>query len=116
MLNNTNNNTSSNSKKIIQFIFQYKYWLILASYAFWLTLLDNNNLISLFKLKKEISKYETKKEYYENEIAQLHKEHNTLTNNIDACIEYGRREFYVKKKNEQIFVIVPEEEKNVKRN
>ncbi len=94
------------SKQQIKRIFQFKIPFIIGFYLLWIFFFDSNNLISLFKLNKEIQKFEGKKAFFEKEIAEQETEHDKLTSDIQTCIDYGRKNLYLKEKDDVIFVTV----------
>ena len=68
---------------------------------------DEYNFIMQYKLSGKIRKVEKEIEFYEKGIEKLQKEYNALTQDINAIERYGREHFFLKKDNEDIFVLVP---------
>ena len=69
-----------------------------------MTFFDTNSLLMHFELNQKIKKLKNQKIYYQNEI----KKDRTIVNEIesDSGIEkYAREKLFMKKENEEIFLI-----------
>lgn len=93
-------------KKLLQQLLKIlsnKYVLISTVFAIWMFFLDSNTWLIL-KLNKEISKTEKSIDYYKSELekdAQLLEE----LKDPKALEIYAREKFFMKKENEEIFII-----------
>ena len=80
------------------------YVIIILFFVIWMTFFDTNSLLMHFELNQKIKKLKNQKIYYQNEI----KKDRTSINEIesDSGIEkYAREKLFMKKKNEEIFLI-----------
>ena len=69
---------------------------------------DTNSWLINRDLSKKIDKLENRKEFYKNEISNDRKALNEINNNPEMLEKYARERFYMKKKNEDIFIIKEE--------
>lgn len=76
----------------------------------WLLFFDQHDLITQIELKQELNELETTKAYYEEEIEKTEQDLNELLTNDEQLERFAREKYLMKKPNEEIFVIVPEEE------
>ena len=80
------------------------YVIIILFFVLWMTFFDTNSLLMHFELNQKIKKLKNQKIYYQNEI----KKDRTSINEIesDSGIEkYDREKLFMKKGNEEIFLI-----------
>lgn len=81
-----------------------KYVLVLVFFIIWMLFLDNYSYMDHRFLNKEIEELETNKKYYQNEIKKDKKSIKTLKNQ-HQIEKYAREKYYMKKDNEDIFII-----------
>jgi len=67
--------------------------------------IDTNSWIIHRELSKKIEKLEERKEFYQNEISKDRKALNEINNDQEMLEKYARERFFMKKKNEDIFII-----------
>ena len=82
-----------------------KYLVIFVVFLIWMLFLDTNSWIIQRNLNKKIEKLEDRKEFYKNEISNDRKALDEISNNPDMLEKYARERFFMKKKNEDIFII-----------
>lgn len=71
--------------------------------------IDANDVITQFKLKQQLERLEDEKAYYLQKIEEVKKDREELLSN-DALLEkFAREKYFMKKKTEDLFVIVEEE-------
>jgi cell division protein DivIC len=81
-----------------------KYVLVLVAFAFWMLFLDSNSWLIHRELDLEIGNLEKNKEYYLNEISK----DKAIIENLNDSLElekFARREYFMKRDNEEIFII-----------
>jgi len=86
-------------------ILRNKYISSVIVFVIWISFFDRNDLITQFDRKHELQKLETSKEFYEKEIATTKKDLMDLNNNPAVLEKFAREKFYLKKPNEEIFII-----------
>ena len=79
---------------------------ILTSVVFfiWIFFIDSNSILVNIKLNKEISELKKRKDILENQI-QMDKKIISNLQNLDSLEKYAREKLYMKKDNEEIFII-----------
>ncbi len=90
-------------KKSIFKILTNVYVLITSAFLIWILFIDENTSLNK-KLGKEIEELETSIEFLEKK----NEENKRLINNLQDSLQlerYAREKFYMKKKNEDIYII-----------
>lgn len=88
-----------------------KYLLALSAFLVWMLFFDRNDIVSQVQLRIKLADYRDKKEYYEKQIKDVKREKNELLTNKDSLERFAREQYMMKKDNEDLYVIVPEEKK-----
>jgi len=90
----------------------YKNKYILAIILFILIILffDDNNLIERFRLIDEAKELESQIEFYEKEIDESNRKLEELKTDSHNLEKFAREEFFMKKDNEDIYIIVEKED------
>lgn len=91
-----------------------KYVLVLIGLAVWLMFLDNYSYFENRTINKELEELEENKAYYIQEIKKDSASIKQL-NNPDQTEKYAREKYYMKRENEDIYIIefednVPDED------
>mgnify|MGYP001459370246 FL=1 len=89
-------------------LFSNIYILITTVFLIWILFLDSNSVVVNIKLKSQINDLENKINQLQKEIEIDKKLINTLKN-LDSLEKYGREKHFMKKQNEEIFIIEIEE-------
>ena len=80
------------------------YVLILTVFVVWMIFFDTNSLLIHMELRKEIKKLEKQKEFLQEEIEKDKKVLDKLSD-PEELEKFAREQYYLKKKNEEIFII-----------
>lgn len=80
------------------------YILISVVFFIWIFFIDSNSILVNIKLNKEISELKQRKDILENQI-QMDKKIISNLQNPDSLEKYAREKLYMKKENEEIFII-----------
>ncbi len=80
------------------------YVLILTVFVVWMFFFDTNSLLIHMELRKEIKKLEKQKEFLQEEIEKDKKVLDRLSD-PEELEKFAREQYYLKKKNEEIFII-----------
>ena len=80
------------------------YILISVVFFIWIFFIDSNSILVNIRLNKEISELKERKEILENQI-QMDKKIISNLQNPDSLEKYAREKLYMKKENEEIFII-----------
>ncbi len=94
-------------KKVSLFlkIVRNKYLIAFVAFVVWILFFDRNDLFTQWDRKQELNKLEKSRAYYQNEIATVKKELQSLQNNASIIEKYAREKFYLKRANEDIFIV-----------
>lgn len=79
-------------------------------FVIWWVFFDQESLVVQYNLTKIKVGLEDQKEYYYEEIEKDREAINTLQNDTVLLEKYAREKYYMKKDNEDVFVIIREEE------
>ena len=80
------------------------YILISVVFFIWIFFIDSNSILVNIKLNKEISELKERKDILENQI-QMDKKIISNLQNPDSLEKYAREKLFMKKDNEEIFLI-----------
>lgn len=83
-----------------------KYIITIAVFGVWLMFFDQNNLWDKMKLKSRINHLEKQKQHYEVEIEQNERKLSEIQESAESLEKFAREEYLMKRKNEDIFIIV----------
>lgn len=86
-----------------------KYLLVLIGTFIWMMFFDRYKLPSQYKLSAEITKLEKDRDFYRSEIDRISKEKSDLFNKPGELERFAREKYFMKKNNEDLFIIVEEE-------
>jgi cell division protein FtsB len=94
-------------KKVIS-VLKNKYLLTLTALTVWVIFFDKNDLSTQVELRKEVKQLQEERNYYAHEIAGITSDIRELTTNPKTLEKFAREKYYMKRDNEDIFVIVEE--------
>ena len=80
------------------------YILISVVFFIWIFFIDSNSILVNIRLNKEISELKERKDILEDQI-QMDKKIISNLQNPDSLEKYAREKLYMKKENEEIFII-----------
>ena len=89
-------------------LFSNIYVLITTVFLIWILFLDSNSVVVNIKLKSQINDLENKINQLQKEI-EIDKKLIATLKNLDSLEKYGREKHFMKKQNEEIFIIEIEE-------
>ncbi|WP_350290900.1 septum formation initiator family protein [uncultured Croceitalea sp.] len=90
------------------------YILVLTLYAIWMAFFDTNSLLIHLELRREIKKLEQQKEFLKNEITK-DKEALKGLSTPEELEKFAREKYYMKKDDEEIFLIEYEDSLKIKK-
>ncbi len=85
-------------------VFTNIYILVLTVFVIWMVFFDTNSLLIHLELQKEIKKLEKQQEFLKTEIAEDKKVLKKLSD-PEELEKFAREQYYLKKKNEEIYLI-----------
>jgi cell division protein FtsB len=84
------------------------YFLFGIMFLFWMFFLDSNDFVAQYKLRKKLVDIEGEKEYYLDKIKEVEKDRQELLSNQDLLEKFAREKYLMKKKSEDLYIIVEE--------
>lgn len=92
-------------------LFRNKYFLATAFFVVWMLFFDKNDVISQYEYHSQVSKLEDEKAFYEKETDKSRKDLKELDSNLSSAEKFAREKYFMKKENEDVFVVVKSTEK-----
>jgi cell division protein FtsB len=89
-------------------IFKSFYFLIAVFFLAWMLFIDDNDFISQVRWSKKEAQLEKTKAYYKEKITEVKADREALMNDEDLLEKIAREKYLMKKKNEEVFVVVEE--------
>lgn len=89
--------------------FSNKYIFIITLFVIWMLFLDNASYLDHRALNKQIKELENNRDYYLQEISKDQRQIKDLSQ-PEKIEQYAREQYYMKKDNEEIFIIEYENE------
>ena len=89
-----------------------KYFIAGIAFLTWMLFFDRNDLMSQYEYRAQLNKLQTEKEFYLKESEKAVRDLNELTTDKVKLEKFAREKYLMKKKNEDVFVIIKEEAKS----
>lgn len=96
-------------KKVFRFLSRFKYLLALLAFGVWMIFFDTNRVSNQFKLRENLHELEMQKEFYQQGIKNNQQLLDQFRFDSAFMERYAREHYLLKKDNEVIYLIVPEE-------
>lgn len=90
---------------IQKYIFN-KYFVTVFLFLGWMIFFDNTSFLVVNELNGEIKKYEEQLAYYKGEYQKNDEFYKKLMNNKSEKEKFARENYFMKKPNEEIFILV----------
>lgn len=91
-------------------IIKNKYFIVIFIFFLIILFLDENNLLVIRSLRKDVSGLEYTIDTMHQGIYQDSLQAERLMYNLDTIERYGRENYYMKRKNEDVFIVVEDED------
>lgn len=101
------------SAKILSYLHN-RYFLTLLGFIVWLSFFDRNDFINTYSYHKKLKSLLAEKVYYETEVKRYTEDLNHLLSDPANMEKYAREKYYMKKDNEDVYVIIDENREKVK--
>ena len=88
-----------------------KYFIATSAFLAWIIFFDRNDLLTQLQRRHELSDLHSVKEDFTKRIALERKELTQLQTNPAILEKYAREKYYMKRDNEDLFIIAPESKK-----
>ncbi|MCB0705070.1 MAG: septum formation initiator family protein [Saprospiraceae bacterium] len=76
--------------------------VVLIIFGIWMFLFDGANVFTQWRLSQSVENLEEDKAYYQDRIKEVEAEQQSFDENVE---EYAREKYYMKKANEDVFII-----------
>ncbi|MBS1550053.1 MAG: septum formation initiator family protein [Bacteroidetes bacterium] len=90
-----------------------KYTLTIFIFLVWMIFFDNTSFLVINDLNKEINKYEEQLQYYKNEYEKNDSYYKKLMTDKEEKQKFARENYFMKKPNEEIFIIVADSTQSI---
>ena len=90
-------------------VLKNKYVITISVFGIWMLFFDQNNMVDRMRMSAEIRQLEDDREYYIDQIEKDSTRLHELTTDKDNLEKYAREQFLMKKKDEDVFVVIEEE-------
>ena len=88
-----------------------KYFITIFLFLVWMSFFDNTSWLVIRDLNREINKYEEQLDFYKNEYEKNDQFYKKLMLNKSEKEKYARENYFMKKRNEEIFILVVDSSK-----
>lgn len=85
---------------------KYPYLLAGLSFLLWMLFFDSEDLLTQYRLRNRLKNLAAEKAYYLEQIAEIKKDKEELASNEDLLEKFAREKYFMKKKTEDLYVIV----------
>lgn len=99
-----------NMKRLLELL-RNKYFLAVVAFAVWMLFFDKNDMLSQYEYRSELNKLQQEKDFYTKETASVKKDLKELESDLKTAEKFAREKYFMKKDNEEVFVIVKAENK-----
>lgn len=85
-----------------------KYVLTILLFFVWIMFFDQNNMVDRIRISREIRQLEEDRQYYREQIRQDSARLHELTTDRDNLEKFAREQYFMKKKDEDVFIVIEE--------
>ena len=83
-----------------------KYFVTIFAFLVWMVFFDSTSFLVINEMNGEIKKYEKQLAYYKSEYEKNDQFYKKLMNNKEEKEKFARENYFMKKPNEEIFILV----------
>lgn len=87
-----------------------KYVATLLAFLVWMLFFDRHDLISQYQLYSKVQELEHKEDYYTKKIQDVKENKRELFSNKENLVRFAREKYWMKRDNEDLFIIVEKDE------
>jgi cell division protein DivIC len=84
------------------------YFLLGFSFLLWMLFFDAEDLVTRYKLRNKLFNLEAEKMFYLEQIEKIQQARKGLESNEDLLEKFAREKFFMKRKTEDLYVVVDE--------
>ncbi|WP_027378024.1 FtsB family cell division protein [Kaistella palustris] len=101
----------SPASKFVRKYIVNKYFITILFFLVWMVFFDNTSFLVVNELNGEINRYEEQLAYYKDEYRKNDDFYKKLMNNKSEKEKFARENYFMKKPNEEIFILVVDSSK-----
>ncbi len=98
-------------KRLLELL-RNKYFIAIVAFTVWMLFFDRNDILAQYEYRAEVNKLQNEKDFYVKEIAKVKKDLTELDSNLSTAEKFAREKYFMKKDNEDVFVIVKGDDQN----
>ena len=91
---------------LLQIIEKYRYHIFSTFLVIWMLFIDSNNVFFRVRLNKEVNELKKSIASHKAKIKDLHHTQKSILGNMEALETFARETYFMKKDDEDLFVIV----------
>ncbi|MEN2434728.1 septum formation initiator family protein [Weeksellaceae bacterium A-14] len=91
-----------------------KYFITIVCFLVWMIFFDSNSFLVINELNQEVDRYKEQLAYYKGEYEKNDSFYKKLMNNKQEKEKFARENYFMKKPNEEIFILVADSTKAAK--
>jgi cell division protein FtsB len=92
--------------KLLQKYIVNRYFITICLFLVWMVFFDKTSFLVINELNGEINKYQEQLQYYRTEYEKNDTFYKKLMNNKSEKEKYARENYFMKKPDEEIFILV----------
>jgi cell division protein FtsB len=100
-------------KRLLELL-RNKYFLAVAAFSIWMIFFDKNDILAQYEYHSQVNNLEEEKEFYTKEITTVSKDLEEIDSNLNTAEKFAREKYFMKKENEDVFVIVKKQKEEDK--
>lgn len=85
-----------------------RYFFTFLGFVIWLGFFDRNDFLTTWTYHHKLASLREEEKYYDQEIIRYTEDLNNLLTNHENMEKYAREKYYMKKDNEEVFLIIKE--------
>ena len=83
-----------------------KYFLVTVAFAVWMIFFDKNDVYTQYQQHQQVNKLKEERDFYQQETERVSKDLEELTSDKARLEKFAREKYFMKKENEDVFVVV----------
>lgn len=87
-----------------------RYVITVILFFIWMLFFDSNDIISQIKLRMELGRLKAQQTFYQTKIKEIKASKEELLNDKAALERFARERYWMKKDDEDLFIVVPKED------
>jgi len=94
---------------------RHRYWVLFLVAAVWMAVFDQYNLRSQLRVSKQVSQLEADRDHFAEAIIEAQQQTHELNQDPETLERVAREQYLMKRKNEDLFIVIDPSEAPVKK-